>query len=300
MNDIFTEARVAYLAYLNEGGVEPLVDMGSFRPQAESYLPRSSQLGLCPLAYANEKHGVEPAHPELLTKNQPNLLHLFRSGNQCAREWTQTMVWYAQYNPSWKIQIEVPCDDYLTTGTIDMLLTIGDTKLVIDWKRTDQTAITERATGRVHGYQNFLQVADYCRKMKNLYPHYDIVGVVLRDYRSFWRPFWMIPQQTKDMELYRISRWSIMANDKEIDIVDITELLLVIDQAHMHLKYPNNVPDYSHPLEHWQCAQKVKGTVYKARCPYWGNCWKLPQEVDFANGVYNNEGEFYGLETPTA
>lgn len=292
MNDIFTEARVAYLAYLNEGGVEPLVDMGSFRPQAESYLPRSSQLGLCPLAYANEKRGVEPAHPELLAKNQPNLLHLFRSGNQCAREWTQTMVWYAKYNPSWKIQIEVPCDDKWTTGTIDMVLTTSNTKYVIDWKRTDQTAITERSTGHVHGYQNFLQVADYCRKITNLHTSYNIVGVVLRDYRSFWRPFWMMP---------RADHWSIVVNDKEVDIVRTDELYDTRGEAQVYiLDALLNHPPYKHPLEWWQCAQKVKGTVYKARCPYWGNCWKLPQEVDFANGVYNEEGEFYGLETPTA
>lgn len=294
MNDIFTEARVAYLAYLNSGGIEPIVDMGSFRPQAESYLPRSSQLGLCPLAYANEKHKVEPAHPELLTKNQPNLLHLFRSGNQCAREWTQTMVWYAQYNPSWKIQIEVPCDDYLTTGTIDMLLTIGDTKLVIDWKRTDQTAIKEKATGSLHGYQNFLQVADYCRKMENLYPNTNITGVVLRDYRSFWRSFWMIPKGNK-----LSGWWNILVADTIVDAISREKLNLEKATARAYLD--NRLPTpYNHPLDHWQCAQKAKGTNYKARCPYWGNCWKLPQEVDFVNGVYNEEGVFYGLETPTA
>lgn len=297
INDIFTEARIAYLAYLNEGGIEPQVDMGSFRPQVNSLLPRSSQLGLCPLAYANEKLGVEPAHPELLTKNQPNLLHLFRSGNQCAREWTQTMVWYAQHQSDWQIQIEVPCDDKWTTGTIDMILTTANTKYIIDWKRTDQTAITERATGNVHGYHNFLQVADYCRKMEVLYPHCDVTGVVLRDYRSFWRPFWMIPEGNKYS-----GWWNILVNDKIVDVVSRENLKREIDVVILHLEdfYQIVVPPYDHPLIHWQCAQKVKGTVYKARCPYWSSCWKLPQEVDFANGVYNQEGVFYGLEAPTA
>jgi len=291
--NIFTEARLAYLGYLNGGGTEPQVDMGKFRPRENNLLPRSSQLGLCPLAAANEMHKVEPSHPELLNENQPNLLHLFRSGNQAAREWTQTMQWYARQQRNWQVQIEVPCDDEFTTGTIDMVLTTPEAIIVIDWKRTDQTALKERATGKLHGWQNFLQLADYLRKMQKLYPQRRVVGALVRDYRSFWRTFWM--------ERTAWPGWEISLEGVEtLDVVGEDDVHRIRVANQIYINQGLNTPYYDHPLEHWQCASKVKGDTYKPRCPYFGNCWQIQGEFTVTGGsVYSDEGVEYVIKAPS-
>ena len=288
----FTKARISYLDFLKNGGIEPQVDMGKFRPRENNLLPRSSQLGLCSLAAANEMHNVRPSHPQLLTSNNYNLLHLFRSGNQAAREWTATMTWYAQQQ-GWQVQVEVPCDDEFTTGTIDMILTTPEAIIVIDWKRTDQTALKERTTGKLHGWQNFLQLADYLRKMQTLYPQRRVVGALVRDYRSFWRVFWM--------ERTAWPGWTISLDGIEVlDTISEEEIYRVRVDAQIYIYRFLTTPYYDHPLECWQCAAKIKGDTYKPRCPYFGNCWKIQDEFTVTHGsVYSDEGVEYVIKAPS-
>ena len=291
-NALFDTMRFEYLRHLQLGGARTEVIPGEFRPRVEGDLrPRSSTLGLCPKAAANEILGVEPAHPELLPVNQPDLLHLFESGHSCARSWQETVQWCCD-KQGWKLEVEVPCDDELTTGTMDMLIIFPDgAELIIEVKRTDKVAIRNRA-GELHSPQHFLQTCDYLRKRRKLQGN-RVKAVLLRDYRSHFQTFWIKQEPQTGRDIW----YSITLNGTVLEeVLTGKELRETIQRHQIYIDKETTGLPYETPVEHWQCATVRKGTG-TARCPFFARCWPVSNPFEIVDGkIWTNEGEYYEVE----
>lgn len=283
---MFRDARYSYLSYLQAGGIEPEIFKGPFRPrQAGDIRPRSSELGRCPLRVVHEIQGTEPTHPNQLLSNQPDLLHKFRSGHTCADEWRRTLAWYG--GGVWRIENEVPCDDEQTTGTIDTLITLpSGIKYVVDYKRTNQLAVRSRE-GHLHNRTDFIQLADYIRKMQDIQPGQKVFGALLRDYQSSFRVFWMEPQP------FGVGIFE--ENGALLDTITDKELSDSIARSSSYLNGLETEPPYEHPLQQWRCVGAKNGNTYQVGCPFFGNCWKISAaEINVVDGkIWNDEGECY-------
>lgn len=287
---VFRDARTAYLNHLQAGGVELAVRPGGFRKRQEGDVRgRSSELDLCPLRSANEARGVEPSHPDQVYANQPDKLHLFRSGHTTANEWEATLRWYGAQH-GWRIESEVPVDDSMSIGTADMIITLPEgTTVVVEFKRTDQRALRERATGKLHGWNHFLQLADYVGKVSAEYNHdRRVVGALVRDHRSYYKVYRV--QST-------LGGYDILSEEGELlDYIHAREEIVdrLITAKAYHQGALADVP-YSNPLEHWQCTGSKSGNTYQVGCPFFGNCWKISAaEITVVDGkIWNDEGECY-------